>query len=88
MLVLCSDGLSSEKILSTIKSKMRDSKTAALVVTADPEYKENNYHVDRCICELNSLGLIVDVFDLDEEDFDFWVMRAVPTMLDGTRELF
>ena len=42
MLVLCSNGLSSEKLLSAIKDKMVDCKNAALVVTADNEYKEKN----------------------------------------------
>ena len=52
MIVLCSNGLSSEKILSHIRSKIENCKTAALVVTADNEYKENNYHVPRVISEL------------------------------------
>lgn len=41
MLVLCSNGLSSEKILAYTKDKVCTCKTAALVVTADNEYKEN-----------------------------------------------
>lgn len=83
MLILCSNGLSSEKLLSTIKSKMCDSKTAALVVTADPEYKEKNYHVDRCICELNSLGLIVDIFDLDTQPTDLLLNYDVVEFIGG-----
>ena len=67
MLVLCSNGLSSNKILACMKEKIEFCKTAALVVTADNEYKENNYHVARCIKELESLDLKVDVFDLDKQ---------------------
>ncbi len=67
MLVLCSNGLSSDKLLECIGNKTTDCKTAALVVTADNEYKEKNYHVNRCISELESLNLEVDIFDLDKQ---------------------
>ena len=67
MLVLCSNGLSSGKILAYARKKVIYCKTAVLVVTADNEYKENNYHVSRCISELESLGLKVDIFDLDKQ---------------------
>lgn len=70
MLVLCSNGLSSEKLQTYIRSKMIGCKNAALVVTADNEYKENNYHVPRCISELESLNLTVDIFDLDKQPAD------------------
>ena len=63
MLVLCSNGLSSDMLLAQLSSKMADCKTAALVVTADNEYKENNYHVPRCVAELQSLNLNVNIFD-------------------------
>ena len=67
MLVLCSNGLSSEKILACIRDKIGFCQNAALVVTADNEYKANNYHVARCISELESLNLRVDIFDLDKQ---------------------
>ncbi len=67
MLVLCSNGLSSKEIISHISNKVGQCKTAALVVTADNEYKESNHHVSRCISELESLNLSVDVFDLDKQ---------------------
>lgn len=67
MLVLCSNGLSSKKIKDYISEKSAFCKTAALVVTADNEYKENNYHVLRCVEELESLGMRVDIFDLDKQ---------------------
>lgn len=70
MLVLCSNGLSSEKILAYIRDKIGFCQKAALVVTADNEYKENNYHVARCISELESLNLKVEIFDLDKQPAD------------------
>jgi len=65
VLILCSNGLSSEKLLHETMRVANGCKSAALVVTADNEYKQNNYHVKRCISELNSLGLTVDIFDID-----------------------
>ena len=67
MLVLCSNGLSSEKLVSAVSENIHGCKTAALVVTADNEYKEKNYHVERCTDELKALGLSVETFDLDKQ---------------------
>ena len=67
MLVLCSNGLTSEKLLAYIREKSSGCQNAALVVTADNEYKEKNYHVPRCIEELKSINLAVDIFDLDKQ---------------------
>lgn len=66
MLVLCSNGLSSLMLQTHVKQSLTDGKRAALVVTADNAYKGQNYHVPRCIKELELLGLKVDLFDLDE----------------------
>ena len=54
-------------LLSQMRSKMAGCETAALVVTADHEYKEKNYHVPRCTAELEALGLRVELFDLDRQ---------------------
>jgi dipeptidase E len=67
MLVLCSNGLTSEPLLGMMRSKMGGCKTAALVVTADHEYKEKDFHVPRCVAALESLGLTVALFDLDRQ---------------------
>ena len=66
MIVLTSNGLSSEKLLCEIK-KLSLSGKAALVVTADNEYKEKNYHIERLTNELQSLGLEVECFDFDTQ---------------------
>ena len=67
MLILCSNGLSSPILQAHIKQYLTDCKTASLVVTADNEYKELNYHVPRCKKELEALNLTVDIFDLDKD---------------------
>ena len=68
MLILCSNGLSSNKIITKLQEKLQGLKKSVLVVTADNEYKERNYHVKRCIEELKSLKLCVDIFDIDYQD--------------------
>ena len=57
MLLLCSNGLSSEKILAHIRSKIAHCKTAALVVTADNEYKENKYSVTELLLPIREILL-------------------------------
>lgn len=83
MLVLCSNGLSSKKIKEYISEKSVSCKTAALVVTADNEYKENNYHVSRCVEELEALGLRVDIFDLDKQPVDLLLDYDVVEFIGG-----
>ena len=58
-------------------------KTAALVVTADNEYKESNYHVSRCTAELESLNLNVDVFDLDKQPAELLLDYDVVEFIGG-----
>lgn len=67
MLILCSNGLSSPALQEHVRSCLADCKKAALVVTADNEYKEQNYHVTRCTQELERFNLDVDIFDLDND---------------------
>ena len=67
MLILCSNGLSSAKLQAYAQQYLAECKKAALVVTADNVYKENNYHVPRCINELKEHGLSVEIFDLDKD---------------------
>lgn len=83
MLVLCSNGLSSKEILSHINDMVSHCKTAALVVTADNEYKESNYHVSRCVSELQSLSLKVDIFDLDKQPADLLLDYDVVEFIGG-----
>ena len=64
MIILTSNGLSSNKLMNMVKKYIKAG-NAALVVTADNEYKEKNYHVERLTKELKMLGLSVECFDFD-----------------------
>ena len=83
MLILCSNGLSSNELLLQFKDKICNCKHAALVVTADPVYKKKNYHVPRCIQELESLGLTVDIFDLDVQPAEQLLQYDVVEFIGG-----
>lgn len=73
MILLCSNGLTSEEIKAELRKHVKGCKSAAVVVTADNEYKENNYHVPERVEELESLGLEVGLFDIDVADAGFVV---------------
>ena len=64
MIVLTSNGLSSDRLMTEMRKHITTGKVA-LVVTADNVYKEKNYHVERLTQELRTLGLSVDCFDFD-----------------------
>ena len=64
MLILCSNGLSSKNLQERVQQQLAGCKSAALIVTADNVYKEHNYHVPRCVNELETLGLSVNILDL------------------------
>ncbi|MBE6654396.1 MAG: hypothetical protein E7608_02920 [Ruminococcaceae bacterium] len=66
MIILTSNGLSNAKLLNELGKYIKSGK-AALVVTADNEYKEKNYHVERLRRELELLGLAVELFDFDKQ---------------------
>lgn len=68
MIALLSDGITSKSLRDALNKCIAPLSSAAIVVTADNEYKECNYHVPRVINELKEYGLNVDTFDLDKQD--------------------
>ena len=68
MIALLSNGITSEALKNALSKYINTLSSAAVVVTADNEYKERNYHVLRVINELKEFGLSVDTFDLDTQD--------------------
>lgn len=68
MIALLSNGITSEALRTALREYIAPLSSAAIVVTADNEYKERNYHVPRVINKLKEFGLSVDTFDLDTQD--------------------
>lgn len=83
MILLCSNGLSSQELLREAKKYVGAAKKAALVVTADSEYKEKNYHVERCCRELACLGLETDIFDFDAQPAEQLLQYDVVELIGG-----
>lgn len=82
MIVLTSNGLSSNKLLEATSKYIKEGR-AALVVTADYEYKEKNYHVGRLANELQTLGLRVECFDFDNQSPTELMLYDVVEMIGG-----
>lgn len=68
MLLLTSNGLSSQALLNCVQSNMNSGKSAVIITTASVPFKRNDKHVPRLTAELESIGYSVDFFDFDEED--------------------
>lgn len=68
MIALLSNGITSEALRNALSKYILLLSSAAIVVTADNKYKEQNYHIPRVIKELQDYGLTVDTFDLDKQD--------------------
>jgi dipeptidase E len=66
MIILTSNGLSNDKLIYIAKKYIKKGK-AAIVVTADNEYKEKNYHIERLTKELEMMDLVVECFDFDKQ---------------------
>lgn len=68
MILLCSNGLTSEAITEELQKHLSQCARAAIVVTADNVYKEKNYHVPSCTDALLRMGLSVEIVDIDKTD--------------------
>lgn len=68
MIVLASNGLSSDKLLSEIKKLAPQNARAAIVTTASVGYKEKDWHIPRLTNELEQIGLSVAYFDIEYEN--------------------
>lgn len=67
MIALLSNGITSEALRNALSNHIASLSSAAVVVTADNEYKERNYHIPHVTNELKEFGLSVDPFDLDTQ---------------------
>ncbi len=68
MLLLTSNGLSSQALLNCVQSNMNNGKSAVIITTASAPFKRNDKHIPRLTAELESIGYSVDFFDFDEDD--------------------
>lgn len=83
MLALLSNGITSPALKESMGKYLIGKKTAAVVVTADNEYKTRNYHIPRVINELTWYGLEVELFDLDSQSPDLLLDYDVVEFIGG-----
>ena len=83
MVFLCSDGFTSEPLAAAFRQYTPARGKAAIVVTADPEYKERNYHVPRCKSELTGFGLAAETVDIDGTDAAFLLVYDAVEFIGG-----
>lgn len=83
MFALLSNGITSPALKEAMGKYLLGKKTAAVVVTADNEYKTRNYHIPRVVSELNSYGLEVELFDLDSQSPDLLLEYDVVEFIGG-----
>jgi dipeptidase E len=68
MIILTSNGLSSDTLLAEVRNFTAKLKKAVIITTASVGYKEKDWHMPRLTVELESLGLSVDTFNFDHQD--------------------
>lgn len=83
MLALLSNGITSPALKEAMGKYLIGKKTAAVVVTADNEYKKRNHHIPRVVSELNSYGLETELFDLDSQSPDLLLDYDVVEFIGG-----
>lgn len=67
MIILTSNGISSEKLARDI-SPYTEGLTSGVIITTAASYKKDDWHIPRVTAELEGLGLTVGYFDFDEDD--------------------
>lgn len=65
MLILTSNGLSSDNLIEKMQEYCKALSNAVIITTASAGYKEKDWHIPRLTNELKLLGLDVDYFDFD-----------------------
>lgn len=83
MFALLSNGITSPALKEAMGKYLLGKKTAAVVVTADNEYKTRNYHIPRVVSELNSYGLETELFDIDSQSPDLLLDYDVVEFIGG-----
>ncbi len=69
MIILTSNGLSSDKLISETKKHIRsEMKNAAIITTASVGYKEKDWHNPRLVSELAQLKLSTSFVDIEFEN--------------------
>ncbi len=83
MIILTSNGLSSDALLREAGKFVIAQGKAVIITTASLGYKEKDWHIPRLTKELEQLGLSVAYFDFDFEDAEALLSYDVVEILGG-----
>lgn len=83
MIILTSNGLSSDKLLNETKKFILPNMKAAIVTTASVGYKEKDWHIPRLTSELQQIGLTTNYFDFEFEDSHLLLQYDVVEIIGG-----
>lgn len=83
MIILTSNGLSSDALIQEARKHIPDGGQAVIITTASLGYKEHDWHIPRLTHELQSLGLSVSFFDFDLQEADLLLNYDVVEILGG-----
>jgi dipeptidase E len=83
MIILTSNGLSSDKLLNEVKKVVPLNARAAIVTTASVGYKEKDWHIPRLTNELEQIGLSVTCFDIEHEEPQLLLHYDVVELIGG-----
>jgi len=83
MIILTSNGLSSDKLLDETRKHTNSKGKAAIITTASVGYKEKDWHIPRLTEELQHIGLSVTYFDVEFEDPQLLLMYDVVEIIGG-----
>ena len=83
MIILTSNGLSSDALISETGKFVTDHGKAVIITTASLGYKEKDWHIPRLTQELEELGQSVAYFDFDFQDANLLLDYDVVEILGG-----
>ncbi len=74
MIILTSNGISSNKLVNDMQPYTNNLHKATIVTTASFPYKENDKHIPRITEELKQFGMSVEYFDFDNDNPE-WLLE-------------
>ena len=83
MLILTSNGLSSDNLMKEMSKYCASLSKAVLITTASVGYKEKDWHIPRLTKELMSFSLTVDYFDFDVQSPELLLQHDLIEIIGG-----
>ena len=83
MIILTSNGLSSDELVEEVRKFVPEKGKAVIITTASLGYKEKDWHIPRLTGELERLGLSAAYFDFDFQEAKLLLDYDVVEILGG-----